>query len=272
MSLNYILLLKPALEIVWENNQNNKKPYPRNKLKEEIKSKYVHIHTDEHEVSDIIRELIHSGLVRAVDDSKIEITNAGEETIKAHRALYKLENYNTYRKEDTIEVFERDISLYSTIARNYLKKTILDELKKQKPFFLEKTITKLLLKMGYGYTDSSGFTLGNRDWEGVDGVIYQDRLGLNKIYYQAKRHITPGDVGPSPIRDFASALELKSCSSGIFITTSDFSHEAIKQSEKLNKNIILINGQELAELLIEYEVGIVKTKTVTFYNFDMSSF
>lgn len=123
------------------------------------------------------------------------------------------------------------------------------------PFF-ENVIIELLLAMGYGGTsEDAGRALGRSGDDGVDGVIDQDPLGVDQIYVQAKRYRDGNSIGAGAIRDFFGALSLKKAQKGIFVTTSTFSASAIQTARDLGSRIVLIDGVQLAKLLIRYNIG-----------------
>ncbi len=140
-----------------------------------------------------------------------------------------------------------------------LKNDILDELlnkvKKIHPRSFEELVLKLLRKMGYGEGERNLQHTGGPGDEGVDGVIFQDTLGCDRIYIQAKRY-TATSVGRPEIQKFQGALSGKNSEKGIFITTSQFSKEARDYSKQVSSNLILIDGKKLTELLYQYDVGV----------------
>lgn len=133
---------------------------------------------------------------------------------------------------------------------------LLDRVRNAKPGFFEKLIVELLLAMGYGGTsEEAGRALGQSGDDGVDGVIDQDPLGVDQIFVQAKRYAEGNNIGAGAIRDFFGALSLKKAQKGIFFTTSAFSQPAIDTARGLGSRIVLIDGQQLARLMIRYNVG-----------------
>ncbi len=138
-----------------------------------------------------------------------------------------------------------------------LASEILDRLRGSKPAFFEEVIVELLSKMGYG----AGKALGASGDGGVDGVIDQDPLGVDQVYVQAKRYGAENVVGSGAIRDFYGALGMKDVTKGIFVTTSSFSSSAHQTAEKLGARIVLIDGPQIADLMIKYEVGCRVTET-----------
>lgn len=124
------------------------------------------------------------------------------------------------------------------------------------PEFFEKLVVKLITAMGYGGSiEDAGRALGRSGDGGVDGVIDEDALGLDRIYVQAKRYKDGNAVGPGAIRDFFGALDQIKAGKGLFVTTSGFSSSAISTAAGLSKRIVLIDGQQLTRLMIKYEVG-----------------
>lgn len=124
------------------------------------------------------------------------------------------------------------------------------------PAFFEDLLIELLLAMGYGGTgEGAAHALGKSGDNGIDGVIDQDPLGVDQIYIQAKRYAEGNNVSAGDIRDFFGALNLKKAQKGIFITTSDFTPSAIQTAKDLGIRIVLINGKELAKLMLRYNIG-----------------
>jgi len=110
--------------------------------------------------------------------------------------------------------------------------------------------------MGYGGTaDHAGRTLGRSGDDGVDGVIDQDALGLDRVYIQAKRYAIGNSIGAGAIRDFFGSLDRHKATKGLFVTTSTFSPSAEETAELLSKRIVLIDGDQLAKLMIRHNVG-----------------
>lgn len=123
------------------------------------------------------------------------------------------------------------------------------------PFRFEQLVIDLLFSMGYGGSREEAATVTQRTNDGgIDGVINEDRLGLNVIYVQAKRW--KDNVGRTEIQNFIGALAGKKAGKGIFITTSDFRRNAYEFAESISQKVILINGKRLATLMIEHNVGV----------------
>jgi restriction system protein len=138
-----------------------------------------------------------------------------------------------------------------------LSAELLDRIKAASPEFFEQVVVELLLALGYGGSRlDAGQVVGRSGDEGIDGVIKEDRLGLDTIYIQAKRW--ENVVGRPEIQKFAGALQGQRARKGIFITTSSFSKEAISFASSIESKIVLIDGNQLARLMIENNVGITK--------------
>lgn len=124
------------------------------------------------------------------------------------------------------------------------------------PAFFERLIVRLLLAMGYGGSMvDAGKVLGRSGDDGVDGVIDQDALGLDRVYVQAKRYKPGNTVGSGAIRDFFGSLDRHKAAKGLFVTTSTFSPSARETAEYLSKRIVLVDGDQLATLMIRHGVG-----------------
>ena len=145
-------------------------------------------------------------------------------------------------------------------ARLYekLKIEILDTILENSPSFFEDLVVDLLIKMGYGGSrEEAGESVGRSHDGGIDGVIKEDILGLDVIYIQAKRYSDNNSVGSPDIQKFAGALDRRGAKKGIFITTSQFSREAVNEAiENINKKIVLIDGDKLADYMIKYNLGV----------------
>ena len=132
---------------------------------------------------------------------------------------------------------------------------LLEQVKVISPDLFEKIVVELLVKMGYGGSRrDAGRAIGGSGDEGIDGIINEDRLGLDVIYIQAKRW--QQTIGRPEIQKFAGALQGQRAKKGIFITSSDFSKEARDFVTKIDVKIILMDGNQLAQLLIEHNVGV----------------
>ncbi len=138
--------------------------------------------------------------------------------------------------------------------RNELAGELLDRIKDNSPQFFENLVVDLMVAMGYGGSRTdAGQSIGQSGDEGVDGIIKEDRLGLDVIYIQAKRW--EGTVGRPEIQKFVGALQGKRARKGVFITTGRFSDEAIQYVSYIDSKIILIDGKSLASYMIDFNLG-----------------
>lgn len=155
--------------------------------------------------------------------------------------------------------------------RKTLEVELLEKLKKVTPKFFENIVVELLVKMGYGgLIPGSGEVTKYTNDEGIDGIIKEDKLGLDIIYIQAKRW--EGNVSRPEIQKFNGALAGKKAKKGVFITTSDFSKEARSYVENLETKIILINGIDLAQYMIDYNLGVSVQNTYEIKKIDSDYF
>ena len=138
--------------------------------------------------------------------------------------------------------------------RSDLEVRLLDQIKELSPTFFERLVVDLLVSMGYGGNREDAGRAVGQSGEGIDGIIDEDRLGLDVIYIQAKRW--EGTVGRSEIQKFAGALQGQRARKGIFITTSTFSREAKDYVAAIDSKIVLIDGERLARLMVDHDVGV----------------
>lgn len=155
--------------------------------------------------------------------------------------------------------------------RSALAVELLQQLKSSPPGMFEKIVVDLLLKMGYGGSrKDAGQAIGKSGDEGIDGIIKEDKLGLDIIYIQAKRW--ENQVSRPEIQKFAGALQGKRARKGVFITTSCFSKEARVYAASIDAKLILLDGEELAELMIDYGVGVIPVATYDVKKLDSDYF
>jgi restriction system protein len=143
---------------------------------------------------------------------------------------------------------------YQKFRRN-IEAEVLDQVRAASPAFFERLVIDLLVAMGYGGSrQDAGRAIGRSGDEGIDGIIKEDKLGLDVIYVQAKRW--EGTVGRPEIQKFAGALQGQRANKGVFITTSEFSREAEEYANVISSKIILIDGERLAGLMVDHNVGV----------------
>ena len=139
--------------------------------------------------------------------------------------------------------------------RSDLAQELLSQVKQASPQFFERLVVELLLRMGYGGSRrDAGEAIGRSGDGGIDGIIKEDRLGLDVIYIQAKRW--EGVVGSKEVRNFVGSLVGQKANKGVFITTSGFSRDALDYVTTIGHKVILIDGETLAQLLIDSDVGV----------------
>jgi len=161
---------------------------------------------------------------------------------------------------------------YQTIRRS-LADDLLRKIREVPPSFFEALVVDLLVAMGYGGSrKDAGKALGGNGDGGVDGIIKEDKLGLDVVYVQAKRWKNGNTVGRPEIQAFAGSLEGQRARRGVFITTSKFTQDAIAYTQRIEKKIVLINGEELAQLMIDHNVGVAEVANYTLKKIDHDYF
>lgn len=154
-----------------------------------------------------------------------------------------------------------------------LRADLLDRIRDNSPVFFEKLIVDLLVAMGYGGSHrSAAEQLGRSGDGGVDGVINEDRLGLDRIYVQAKRYAEENTIGRPAVQAFVGSLVGFGATKGVFVTASSFSSGAIEYANNLPQRVILIDGQRLADLMIEHGVGTRSHRTIQVQRLDEDFF
>ena len=229
-----------------------------------------------------------AGLIEAPSRAKYQITQRGLEALSQNEPinLTYLRNFDQYKKfqagfktEETVNSTattdqltpSEHIELGYQKAREELEEELIAKIKTASPAFFERLVVELLVSMGYGGSrKDAGTTLGKSGDGGIDGVIKEDRLGLDVIYLQAKRW--EGTVGRPEIQKFAGALQGQRAKKGIFLTTSNFSNEAIEYAKFIDTRIVLIDGETLAGLMIDAGVGVTKIATYEVKRLDSDYF
>jgi restriction system protein len=166
---------------------------------------------------------------------------------------------------------ERILSAASEIELS-VGSLLLQRLREESPEFLEHAVLQLLHGMGYGSTQEDLKHLGGTNDGGVDGVIREDRFGLDQIYVQAKRY-SSGTIGRPDVQGFVGALTGKRASRGVFITTSSFTKDAREYADTIQGfRVILVDGEELVRLMIEHKVGVTTSRTINLVEMDENFF
>lgn len=184
-------------------------------------------------------------------------------TLERYESFRQFKSLKKSKPEEPASPFDFD-SNYTpedalSAAYEQLRVSIEDEVlstvKSNSPAFFERAVVDLLVKMGYGGNrQDAARAVGKSGDEGIDGIINEDKLGLDVIYIQAKRW--ENTVGRPEIQKFAGALQGKRAKKGIFITTSNFSKEALDYASNIDSRIILIDGTRLATLMVDHNVGV----------------
>ena len=161
-------------------------------------------------------------------------------------------------------------SSYQNLRRE-LAQELLQRVKQVNPAFFERLVVDLLIAMGYGGSRrDAGQAIGQSGDDGIDGIIKEDKLGLDAVYLQAKRW--ESTVGRPHLQSFAGSLEGNRARKGVFITTSTFSQEARSYVERIEKRIVLIDGEQLAQLMIEHGVGVAEVASYVVKRMDLDYF
>lgn len=225
--------------------------------------------------------LSKAGLLEMRKRTIYKITERGKQVIRSNPALIDMKflkqfpEYVEFRehdsgrrrshdKETTEETAHRTPEETLEDAYQEIRDTLAQELlalvKQSSPAFFERLVVELLVNMGYGGSrQEAAHAVGQRGDEGIDGIIDEDRLGLDAIYIQAKRW--ESSVGRPEIQKFVGALMGKKARKGIFITTSTFSPDAINYISNIDYRVVLIDGKRLAEYMIDYNVGVTGSIT-----------
>lgn len=202
--------------------------------------------------------------IKVLKDKPKNIDNQFLKQFESFREFKKLSNIKVVTKETIMQEepsneTQTPIDMIYTgrdILNSNLENDLLDKLKQKDDSLFEVIVAKLLVNMGYGSSYDDIIQLkGKTGDEGIDGIIKQDVLGLDKVYIQAKKWTKSSVSGPA-IREFTGALRQKHATKGVFITTSTFTEAARKCAKEVSDAIILIDGQNLTKLMIEYNVGI----------------
>ncbi len=200
-------------------------------------------------------------LAEKPDRIGIKLLDRFPEFVEFHRSAPRKENSVEEIVESQEKVTPEEMleSAHQQI-RNDLAGDLLKRIKAAPPSFFERLVVELLVKMGYGGSRrEAGRAIGKSGDEGIDGIINEDRLGLDTIYIQAKRW--EGTVGRPEIQRFVGALQGKRARKGVFLTTGYFSAEAHDYVSRIDTKVVLIDGQELTGLMIDFGLGVTTTAT-----------
>ena len=219
-----------------------------------------------------------AGLIEYTKRGVIKITARGMATLQENidkidvKYLKRFEEFNEFQSistqddsgigvieniEQTDQTPEEQFEKSYQHLRTNLAQELLDKARNVTPAFFERLVVELLVKMGYGGSISdAGKAIGKTGDEGIDGTIKEDKLGLDIIYIQAKRWQAGNSVGRPEIQKFVGALAGQGAKKGIFITTSNFTKDALDYTPKNETKIVLIDGIQLSQLMIDYNLGV----------------
>lgn len=168
---------------------------------------------------------------------------------------------------------EEQIEAAYQAVQSALRADLLERIGQNSPAFFEQLIVDLLVAMGYGGSHKNAAAqLGRSGDGGVDGVINEDRLGLDRVYVQAKRYALGNSVHRPEVQGFVGSLVGLGASKGVFVTTSTFTSGAREYAARLPQRIVLIDGKRLAELMIEHSVGVRTSRAIEFKRLDEDFF
>lgn len=230
-----------------------------------------------------------AGLLYSTRRGHFQITQRGQEILSSNptkinmaflRKFPEYIGFQTGQNKNTTanDVVESDLitpeesieAAYQRVRSN-LAIELLTTIKNCSPDFFERLVVDLLVKMGYGGTrQDAGRAVGRSGDGGIDGIINEDRLGLDVVYIQAKRW--EGSVGRPEIQKFAGALQGQRAKKGIFLTTSFFSKDAQDFANKIDSKIVLMDGESIAQLMIDYGVGVSTVATYELKKIDTDYF
>ena len=161
------------------------------------------------------------------------------------------------RADDAVDTPEEALDHAAAQLRQALEADLLDRVRAAPSTFLERVVVDLLIAMGYGGGNAArGRVTGQAGDGGIDGTIREDALGLDEVYLQAKKYAAGTTVGEGDLQNFAGAIDAANTTKGVFVTTAGFTRSATDYVAKSPKRIVLIDGEELARLMVVHEIGV----------------
>ena len=245
--------------------------------------------------------LVHAGILEATRRAHFQVTPRGSEVLAKrpdrvdNELLMQFPEFREFRErsrsrpgngglQPISEVLAADglapsatpeerIEAAYTEITNELRAAILDRITKGTPRFFEKVVVDLLTQMGYGGSrTNAGRRVGKTADGGIDGVINEDPLGLDSVYLQAKRYAPENTVGVDKVREFAGSLVERGATKGVFVTTSQFAPAAKAYAGRIPQKLVLISGDELTRLMVQYGVGVRTDHTIELRKLDLDYF
>ncbi len=223
-----------------------------------------------YQINDEGRELLKNGPELL---SRINLRKISKDFDEFMKTSHKTKDTDDQGNSDTDQgdTPEEQIEGAMSTIENLIRSDLLEVLSKVDPFRFEQIVIDLLFAMGYGGSreEAAQVTKKSND-EGIDGIINEDRLGLDVIYVQAKRW--QNTVGRKEIQSFVGALAGKQANKGVFISTSDFASTAVDYAATVTQKVILIDGNRLADLMIEHDIGVSTSRTIAIKKIDTDYF
>jgi restriction system protein len=234
-----------------------------------------------------------SGLINFPKRAHAIITEDGKSFLKLHagpispKDLEVFPGYLDFKKgnkkdsdetsnldQDNLENFDPEEKI--NFGYNEIRNSVIDELQEKvlsmTPLQFEELVLNLVQSLGYGMNDGQIQHTGGSGDFGIDGIVYLDKLGLDKIYLQAKRYKPENKISSSDIQKFFGALKGRHASKGIFLTTSSYQQSALKYAETVSDTLVLIDGKRIAELMIDAKVGTFVKRQINIPEIDTDYF
>jgi restriction system protein len=235
--------------------------------------------------------LVKAGLVQRAVRGSIRITDRGRDVLAANpprvdiKLLSQYPEFESFRTKAAASPADRAdehvdqdpeelLDSTYTALRRTIEADLLEQVLAGTPAFFEQLVLDLLLAMGYGGTrpDEAARHVGRTGDDGIDGVIDEDRLGLDAVYIQAKRWAPDHPVRRPDLQAFAGSLEGQRATKGVFITTSRFTDDAREYTQRISRRIVLIDGSTLARLMYDHRIGVRDHRTYDVRRIDTAYF
>jgi restriction system protein len=237
-----------------------------------------------------------AGAIKRTRRSHFQITDRGQKLLAENptrlstatlRQFAEFQEFQSVKGTDSVEdeapvpilsagsiaTPEEAIQEAETLIADSLKAELIGRIGEMSPAFFEQLVVDLIVAMGYGGSRSNvAKRIGQSGDEGIDGIVNEDPLGLDVVYIQAKRYAPGNTIGRERIQQFIGALVGQGANRGVFFTTSSFTKHAIEYAQKVPQRVILIDGNELAKLMLQYGIGVRTERTVEIRRLDDTYF